>query len=211
MCKAYTKNIHYCVALNKYIQVDDRQMVIIEGDTEAEVLGIETDTGKTMFFENRKCMKFVLFNRIGLERYYKYIQEEEGTKDWNPCKEPGTNFLGKKCGSNLAVTCIESILEKNTNVYIDTKMLEHLNFWIQWSGFEANNIKKTQHQINLKWHKLMMENAKIKSEETGITIEGCLAAKFAEETGGSFEDGLKIANKMVESDIPIHKNVAHYV
>ena len=212
MCKAYTKNIHYCVALNKYIQVDDRQLVIIEGDTEAEVLGIETNTGKTTIFENRKCMKFLLFNRIELERQYKYIQEME----YGKCKKPGTNFWGHECERKLAKTCIKSILDTNTNVYIDTKMMEHLNFWIEWSLFEANNIEKTQHQINQKWNRLMMENAKIKSEENGLTIEECLAVKFELETNGSFKEGLKIANKIVAyhlsklnflSNLPIYENV----
>ena len=122
-----------------------------------------------------------------------------------------TDKWGMECWSPLATTCIKSILDKETNIYIDNKMLERINTWIDWSGFEANHIKMTQHQINLKWHKLMMEEANRMSEETGITIEECLANKFAEETGGSFEDGLKIANKMVESNLPIHKNVAHYV
>ena len=200
MCRAYTPRIHYCV--DRYVNIDDKQLLIIEGDTEAEVLGIENNTGKTTLFENRKCMKFVLFNREGIKRRYKYIQEDEHGQ----FKKPGTNIGGNKFGNPLAITCIESILDKHTNVYIDTKILEHINNWIEWSGLKANNIK-TQHQKNLKWHKLMMENANKMSEEYGITIEECLANKFKAETGGSFEEGLKMANKMVESNLPSYKNV----
>ena len=131
-------------------------MLLIEGDTEAEVVGMENNTGKTTLFENRRIMKFVLFNRAEIEWKYKYIKEDKN----------GLDMWGKKCWNPSAITCIESILDKDTNVYIDTKMLEHINTWIEWSGLEANHIKMTQHQINLKWQKIMMAEANRMSEET---------------------------------------------
>ena len=71
LCRMYKSNLHYCVALNRYVNVDERQMLLIEGDTEAEVVGMENNTGKATLFENRRIMKFVLFNRVGIEKLYK--------------------------------------------------------------------------------------------------------------------------------------------
>ena len=83
----------------------------------------------------------------------------------------------------LATKCIKSILDKETNNYIDNKMLERINTWIDWSEFEANHIKMTQHQISLKWQQLMLAEANRMAEETGMKIEDCLATanKVAEE------------------------------
>ena len=201
LCRAYTPRVHYCVALNRYVNVDERQMLLIEGDTEAEVVGMENNTGKATLFENRRIMKFVLFNRVGLETEY---------KKHSPYKQPGEGIRNDHgVWTKQNEECVKSIIDQDTNNYIDNTMFERMKDWIGYFGFKANHIEMTRHQIHLKWQKLMLAEANRMSEETGIKIEECLANRFAEETGDSFEDCLEIANKMAESNLPIYKNVAH--
>ena len=71
LCRAYKRKLHYCSALDKYVNIDERQMLLMEGDTAAEVEGLDSNTGKCTVFENRRIMKYFLFNRVGLEKEYK--------------------------------------------------------------------------------------------------------------------------------------------
>ena len=60
MCKYYKDKIHYCSALGKYVNIDDRNLVFVEGDTQSSVEGFEElRVGKfqTWMFKPRDGMK----------------------------------------------------------------------------------------------------------------------------------------------------------
>ena len=64
LCRAYKKKIHFCSALDKYVNIDDRNLIMLEGDTAAAVEGLVCNTGKCTMFETRKIMKYYLVSRI---------------------------------------------------------------------------------------------------------------------------------------------------
>ena len=41
ICKYYKEKIHYCSALEKYVNLDDRNLFFVEGDTQNSVEGFE--------------------------------------------------------------------------------------------------------------------------------------------------------------------------
>ena len=60
ICKYYKAKIHYCSALGKYVNLDDRNLVFVEGDTQSSVEGYEElRYGKfqTWMFKTRYDMK----------------------------------------------------------------------------------------------------------------------------------------------------------
>jgi len=63
LCKAYKEKIHYCSAIKKYINQDDKNFIMLEGDTAAEVEGRFSNTGTCRVFQTRKEMKEHLVNR----------------------------------------------------------------------------------------------------------------------------------------------------
>ena len=76
LCRAYKKKIHFCSALDKYVNIDDRNLIMLEGDTADEVEGLISNTGKKCYmFETRKEMKNYLFERVKKEK-----EEEERDK-----------------------------------------------------------------------------------------------------------------------------------
>ena len=91
MCMAYKNKIHYCSAVNKYINLDVRSLVMIEGVNAEEVEGIFSNTGKCTVFETRKEMRTYLLNRVKKE------QEAKKTRvDSNSLHLESFNFRGKE-------------------------------------------------------------------------------------------------------------------
>ena len=86
---------------------------MLEGDTAAEVEGLFSNTGKCTVFENRKIMKYYLFNRIKMEKENKK-QREPLCEDDREKKE-----------------CIRSILDPETNKYVDNRMFDIMKDWIK--------------------------------------------------------------------------------
>lgn len=73
MCMAYKNKIHYCSAVNKYINLDVRSLVMIEGVNAEEVEGRFSNTGKCRIFETKKEMRTYLCNRVKREQEAKMI------------------------------------------------------------------------------------------------------------------------------------------
>ena len=72
LCLAYKNKIHYCSAVNKYINLDERSLVMIEGVNAEEVEGRFSNTGTCRIFETKKEMRTYLCNRV--------IKEQEAKK-----------------------------------------------------------------------------------------------------------------------------------
>ena len=67
MCKYYKDKIHYCSALGKYVNIDDKNLVFVEGYTHSSVEGYEElRVGKfrTWMFDTRNEMKYWLKNIV---------------------------------------------------------------------------------------------------------------------------------------------------
>ena len=121
LCRAYKRKLHFCSALDKYVNIDERQMLLMEGGTAAEVEGLDSNTGKCTVFENRRIMKYYLFNRVGLEKEYKK-------------KKPHYNKETEEC--------VRSILDPETNKYVDNSMFVIMKDWLKklefWRISKAN-------------------------------------------------------------------------
>jgi len=60
ICKYYKAKIHYCSALGKYVNLDDRNLFFVEGDTQNSVEGFEelrVGKSQTWMFGTRSKMK----------------------------------------------------------------------------------------------------------------------------------------------------------
>jgi len=70
LCLAYKEKIHYCANLRKYVNIDDKNLILLEGVNADEVAGIFSNTGKCTMFETRKEMRTYLYrrNRINEEK-----------------------------------------------------------------------------------------------------------------------------------------------
>jgi len=68
LCLAYKNKIHYCSAVNKYINLDERSLVMIEGVNAEEVEGRFSNTGTCRIFETKKEMRTYLCNRVKKEQ-----------------------------------------------------------------------------------------------------------------------------------------------
>ena len=68
LCLAYKNKIHYCSAVNKYINLDERSLVMIEGVNAEEVEGRFSNTGTCRVFETKKEMRTYLCNRVKKEQ-----------------------------------------------------------------------------------------------------------------------------------------------
>ena len=72
MCRYYKAKIHYCSALRKYVNIDDRNLVFVEGNTQSSVEGYEElRVGKfqTRMFDTRKEMKYWLNTLVKRRKY----------------------------------------------------------------------------------------------------------------------------------------------
>ena len=74
LCKAYKSKIHYCTGVNKYLNLDDRNLVLIEGVNADEVEGRFSNTGKCTMFGTKREMRTYLWDRAIKEKEKK---EEE--------------------------------------------------------------------------------------------------------------------------------------
>jgi len=74
LCKAYKSKIHYCTGVNKYLNLDDRNLVLIEGVNADEVEGRFSNTGKCTMFGTKREMRTYLWSRAIRE---KEIRERE--------------------------------------------------------------------------------------------------------------------------------------
>ena len=147
-------------------------------------------------------MKYVFFNRVGLEKEYNKRKVEHD----NNKEQAGAGGLRNKHGTWTKENeeCVRSIIDQETNNYIDNRMFEHMKDWIGYFGFKSNQIKMTQHQIKLKneneierqWQQKILWGAKRLAEKTGMKIEDCLATanKVAEETKRSCRPTGKLNN-----------------
>ena len=162
------------------MNIDERQMLLMEGDTAAEVEGLDSNTGKCTVFENRRIMKYYLFNRVELEKEYKKQKVEHNN---NKEKEESLRSRNEECVRSQREECVRSVLDQETNNYVDNRMFEHMKAWIDWFGFKSNRIKMNQHQIKLKneneieqqWQQEILAGANRLAEKTGLKIEDCLA------------------------------------
>ena len=72
ICRYYKAKIHYCSALRKYVNIDDRNLVFVEGNTQSSVEGYEElRVGKfqTRMFDTRKEMKYWLNTLVKRRKY----------------------------------------------------------------------------------------------------------------------------------------------
>ena len=91
LCLAYKNKIHYCSAVNKYINLDERSLVMIEGVNAEEVEGRFSNTGTCRIFETKKEMRTYLCNRVKKE------QEAKKTMvDSNSLHLESFNFRGQE-------------------------------------------------------------------------------------------------------------------
>ena len=91
LCLAYKEKIHYCANLRKYVNIDDKNLILLEGVNADEVEGIFSNTGKCTVFETRKEMRTYLLNRVKKE------QEAKKTRvDSNSLHLESFNFRGKE-------------------------------------------------------------------------------------------------------------------
>jgi len=75
LCKAYKSKIHYCSGVNKYLNLDDRNLVLIEGVNADEVEGRFSNTGECTMFGTKREMRTYLWNRAIREK-----EKKEGEK-----------------------------------------------------------------------------------------------------------------------------------
>ena len=67
MCKYYKTKIHFCSAVKKYVNIDERNCVVIEGDTASSIEGYEemrTAGWRTKTFATRMAMKQWMRDRV---------------------------------------------------------------------------------------------------------------------------------------------------
>ena len=84
ICKYYKEKIHYCSALGKYVNLDDRNLFFVEGDTQNSVEGFEElRVGKfqTWMFETRFEMKQGLRDLAERRKHGRHIPRFSLTHD----------------------------------------------------------------------------------------------------------------------------------
>merc|ERR1711942_143056 len=75
LCKAYKSKIHYCSGVNKSLNLDDRNLVLIEGVNADEVEGRFSNRGECTMFGTKREMRTYLWNRAIREK-----EKKEGEK-----------------------------------------------------------------------------------------------------------------------------------
>ena len=63
MCLKYVEKIHFCSELDKYLNIDERNLFFIEGDTPDQVTGVSDKTGKCSVFQTKNEMKNGMIDR----------------------------------------------------------------------------------------------------------------------------------------------------
>ena len=81
ICRTYKRKIHYCIGIGKYINIDDKNLITLEGESAAEVEGISSQTKKEChFFITRKDMRTEMFNRVSEDKREAFNKREAEKK-----------------------------------------------------------------------------------------------------------------------------------
>ena len=73
MCRYHKAKIHFCSAVKKYVNIADRNLVLVEGNTHSSVEGYEElrfGKFRTKTFETRQEMKQWMLNKVTFWRVW---------------------------------------------------------------------------------------------------------------------------------------------
>ena len=71
MCFKYVEKIHFCSSQNKYFNIDERNLFLMEGDTPDQVSGTSDNPGKCWVFQTKKEMR----NNMKFRQFIKTLKK----------------------------------------------------------------------------------------------------------------------------------------